>query len=170
MSLARQVSAHTDALAGLVNDAGVYEGHDLKQTTEEEWERVLAVHLRAPFFLIRSLSPALRAASGAAVHIASILALRSSAGTYPYWAAKAGLVQIARGLALEMSPEVRGNAVAPGFTRTTSTGVAGKTRRFTGRLRPRLRWGGGESRKTRPLPSCSCSRTPPAASRVRCWP
>ncbi len=105
-------------LAGLVNNAGVYEGDSLADTTESQWTRVLDINLKAPVFLIRGLARQLEAGHGAVVNLGSIMGQRPSAGAYPYQASKAAIRHLTQSLALELAPAVRVNAVAPGFIMT----------------------------------------------------
>ncbi len=105
-------------LAGLVNNAGVYEGDSLADTTESQWSRVLDINLKAPVFLIRGLAQQLQAGHGSVVNLGSIMGQRPSAGAYPYQASKAAISHLTQSLALELAPAVRVNAVAPGFVMT----------------------------------------------------
>lgn len=103
---------------GLVNNAGVYQGDSLEDTSHELWTQVLDINLRAPVFLIRGLLPQLRAGRAAVVNIGSIMGHRPSPGAHPYQASKAGIHYLTQSLALELAPTVRVNAVAPGFVMT----------------------------------------------------
>jgi NAD(P)-dependent dehydrogenase (short-subunit alcohol dehydrogenase family) len=118
LRLSGHIRGLVPALSGLVNNAGVYEGSDLGGTTLDEWERVMAINLRAPFFLIRHLAPLIQAGHGSVVNVSSILGVTASPGSYPYQASKAALVHLTQSLALELAPAVRVNAVVPGFIRT----------------------------------------------------
>ena len=116
--LSGEVLSMADALGGLVNNAGVYEGHDLADTKDEEWDRVLTINLSAPFFLIRDLAEALRRGRGSVVNVTSILGVTASPGAYPYQASKAAFNHLTRSLATELAPDIRVNGVFPGFIRT----------------------------------------------------
>lgn len=102
----------------LVNNAGVYSAAPLAAVTPALWEAILAVNLRAVFFLCQATAGALRAhGRGAIVNLASGGGLSARPGfpvSGPYAASKAGVVMLTRVLALELAPEVRVNAVAPG--------------------------------------------------------
>ena len=71
-------------------------------------------NLKAPLFLTQAAAPHLRAARGAVVNITDIHAERPLAGYPLYCVAKAGLLGLTRALAIELAPQVRVNAVAPG--------------------------------------------------------
>jgi len=100
----------------LVNNAGhiVYKG--ILDTSEEEWDRVLAVNARSAFLFCRAAIPAmLERGGGTIVSTASISGLIGLAGQAAYAASKGALVQLTRQLAVEFSPQgIRVNAVAPG--------------------------------------------------------
>jgi len=102
----------------LVNNAGVYNVVPLEKVTPSLWEQTFAVNLRAVFFLCQAAAESLRArGSGVIVNLASGGGLSPHPGfpvSAPYAASKAGVVMLTKILALELAPEVRVNAVAPG--------------------------------------------------------
>lgn len=105
----------------LVNNAGVLVRKPLFETTIDDFDRTLAVDLRAPFLLsqlfARALVPTRR--GGAIINITSVSQERAAPGLTAYQAAKAGLWMLTRGLALELAPHgIRVNAIAPGTTVT----------------------------------------------------
>lgn len=106
----------------LVNNAGVFSASSIEEATVADWDRGLAVNLRAPFFLAQSVLPQLRAAAAPGdpariINIGSIAALwAKSSNAYAYGAAKAGLQHLTRMLASDLTREgVTVNAIAPGF-------------------------------------------------------
>ncbi len=114
------VLARHGTLDVLVNNAGVNAYFDATEMTEAEWDRVFAVDLKGAWLCAKhALRPMKRAGRGSIVNIASIHATLTIPGTFPYAAAKSGLVGLTRGLALEYGPVgIRVNAVLPGYTRT----------------------------------------------------
>lgn len=105
----------------LVNNAGTtrFIPHpDLAALTDDVWDEILSVNLKGTFYCSRAAAPALREARGAIVNIASIAASRASGSSIAYGVSKAGILQLTRGLALALAPEVRVNAVAPGLVST----------------------------------------------------
>ena len=102
------------ALDVLVNNASTFYPTALGAIEGGHWEELVGSNLRAPLFLAQEAAPRLRQARGAIVNIADIHAERPLKGYLVYSVAKAGLVALTRALALELAPEVRVNAVAPG--------------------------------------------------------
>jgi pteridine reductase len=101
-------------LDALVNNASSFHATPFGAVSARDWEELMGTNLRAPLFLAQAAAPHLRAARGAIVNIADIHAERPLAGFVVYTAAKAGLAALTRSLAVELGPEVRVNAVAPG--------------------------------------------------------
>ncbi|HEX4213609.1 MAG TPA: SDR family oxidoreductase [Candidatus Dormibacteraeota bacterium] len=105
----------------LVNNAGITRRiafTDLDAVTQEIWDQLLAVNLLGPFYCSRAAGPALKKARGAIVNVSSISAMRAAGSSLPYGVSKAALLQLTRGMALALAPEVRVNAVAPGAVAT----------------------------------------------------
>jgi NAD(P)-dependent dehydrogenase (short-subunit alcohol dehydrogenase family) len=103
----------------LVNAAGVIATGTLETTSDESWDAMMGVNLRAPFRLMRAAAPHLRESKGAVVNVSSVNGLRSFAGVLAYCVSKAGMDHLTRCAALEMAPfGVRVNAVNPGVTVT----------------------------------------------------
>lgn len=119
--LVDQVLARQGRLDIVVNSAAVtrFIPHpDLDALTDEVWQVILQTNLMGPFYLARAAAPALRRSRGAIVSVASISAERGSGSSIPYAVSKAALVQLTRGLAIALSPEVRVNCVSPGHVDT----------------------------------------------------
>lgn len=100
----------------LVNNAGIRARKPFGDFTSADFDRLIAVNLRAPFLLSQAVLPAMRAQGGGRiVHIASQLGLVSDAGAALYGVTKAGLIHLARAMALELAPlNIYVNAVSPG--------------------------------------------------------
>ena len=100
----------------LVNSAGIPLAKTALDTSEAEWDRVLAVNLKSVFLGCRAAMPALRGRPGAAiVNVASELGLVGHASAAAYCASKGGVIQLTRAMAIDHAADgVRVNAVCPG--------------------------------------------------------
>ncbi|KFE33656.1 SDR family oxidoreductase [Thioclava atlantica] len=101
----------------LVNNGGPADPHcgPLEELSLERWNDWVAPHLTGSFLMTRECLPGLRAARGAVVNIASTRALQSEPDTYAYAAAKGGVVALTHAMAVGLGPDVRVNAIAPGW-------------------------------------------------------
>jgi len=102
----------------LVNNAGIAHGGRAVEMPPEEWRKILSTNLDAVFFWAQEAARRILAANkqGAIVNIASVLGLAVSKGAVAYAAAKAGVVQTTKALAVELAFKgVRVNAIAPGW-------------------------------------------------------
>jgi pteridine reductase len=101
-------------LDALVNNASSFYATPLADIDEQQWHDLLGTNLKAPLFLAQAAADELRRRHGCIVNIADIHAERPMHGHLLYSVAKAGLVALTKGMAQEMAPQVRVNAVAPG--------------------------------------------------------
>jgi len=102
----------------LINNAGTtaaWKPKDLESLSLEDWDRVFAVNVRGLFQVTRAAVPLLRASKGCIVNTASIVGLRPGPQPLPYAASKAAVVNLTKTLAYNLGPDVRVNAVAPGW-------------------------------------------------------
>ena len=112
--LVERTVAHFGRLDALVNNASSFFATPLGSIDLAVWDDLIGSNFKAPLFLTQAAAPHLKAVRGAVVNIADIHAERPLAGYPLYCAAKAGLIGLTRALAIELAPEVRVNAVAPG--------------------------------------------------------
>lgn len=101
-------------LDALVNNASSFRPTPIGTTTPQQWDDLFASNARAPFFLAQAAAPHLKATRGAVVNLVDIYAERPLAHHSVYCMAKAALLMATKSLALELAPDVRVNAVAPG--------------------------------------------------------
>jgi len=114
---------HVDERLGgvdvLVNNAGISIRHRFVEITEEEWRRVMRVNLDGVFFVAQEAARRMLTSGGGV-----ILNMGSTNGLtgYPFYAdynaSKAGVIELTRSMALELAPDVRVNAVCPGYVMT----------------------------------------------------
>lgn len=103
----------------LVNAAGVIATGTIDATSDEAWDQMMNINLRAPMRLMRAAVPHLKESKGAVVNVSSVNGLRAFAGVLAYCVSKAGLDHLTRCAALEMAPfGVRVNGINPGVTVT----------------------------------------------------
>jgi pteridine reductase len=115
--------AHFGRLDALVNNASSFYATPFGQVSLRDWSDLIGTNLQAPLFLAQAAAPELKRRRGAIVNIADIHAERPLLGHLTYSIAKAGLVALTRGLARELAPHVRVNAVAPGAIAWPADGV-----------------------------------------------
>ena len=115
-----KVSAVTDSLDALVNNAAMQVAKPLVETTVEEWDAVMNANLRSVFLGVKLAHPLLKARSGAAVvNVSSVHAIQTSANIAAYAASKGGLLALTRAMAIEFAPDnIRANAILPGAVDT----------------------------------------------------
>ncbi len=111
-----QIEHHFGRLDALVNNAGVAVFAPLMETSDADWNRVLAVNLTGPFLCTKAAVPLMRNhGGGAIVNITSISGLRASTLRSAYGTSKAGLAHLTKQLAVELAElGIRVNGVAPG--------------------------------------------------------
>jgi len=113
-----QVKEKFGRLDVLVNNAGTtasWKPKDLETLSLEEWDRVFAVNVRGLFQVTRAAVPLLKKSQGCIINTASIVGLRPGPQPLPYAASKAAVVNLTKTLAWNLGPEIRVNAVAPGW-------------------------------------------------------
>jgi NAD(P)-dependent dehydrogenase (short-subunit alcohol dehydrogenase family) len=108
------------ALDFLVNNAGIPLIKTVLDTSEEEWDRVMAINLKSVFLACRAAIPVLRGRDGATiVNVASELGLVGAVSAAAYCASKGGVIQLTRAMAVDHAKDgIRVNAVCPGPVET----------------------------------------------------
>ena len=114
----KQIEERFGRLDVLVNNAGTtaaWKPKDLDSLSLEEWDRVFAVNVRGLFQVTRAAVSMLKKTNGCVINTASIVGLRPGPQPLPYAASKAAVVNLTKTLAWNLGPEIRVNAVAPGW-------------------------------------------------------
>jgi pteridine reductase len=113
-----ELIAHTigrfGRLDALVNNASAFFPTPIGEATPAQFDALFGANTRAPFFLAQAAAPHLRATRGAIVNLADIYGERTLPQHALYGMSKAALLYMTRALALELAPDVRVNAIAPG--------------------------------------------------------
>jgi pteridine reductase len=106
--------AHLGGLDLVVASAASFERVALADVDDDAWDRSLSLNLASPFALVHRAVPALREAQGSVVFVTCSSATVPMRGYLPYVVSKGALKHLMKTLALELSPDIRVNAVAPG--------------------------------------------------------
>jgi 3-oxoacyl-[acyl-carrier protein] reductase len=117
-AMLKSIERAFERLDVLVNNAGTtasWKPRDLETLSLEEWDRVFAVNVRGLFQVTRAAVPLLKKSQGCVVNTASIVGLRPGPQPPPYAASKAAVVNLTKTLAWNLGPEIRVNALAPGW-------------------------------------------------------
>jgi 3-oxoacyl-[acyl-carrier protein] reductase len=110
----------------LVNNAGIIYRKNFLTSTEAEFDRIMAVNVKGPFFCSQEVAPLMiKQGKGKIINISSISGLAQPSGlSYPdYAASKAAIIGLTRSLAVNLGPEILVNAVAPGTIPTDMTAL-----------------------------------------------
>lgn len=142
---AREVGERLGGLDALVNNAGIADpdSDPIEALALADWERILRTNLTGGFLCAKHFAPMLRRRRGAVVNIASTRALQSEPDSEAYAAAKGGLLAFTHALAVSLGPDIRVNAVSPGWidTRDESAIAAAPLRDLDHRQHPAGRVG-----------------------------
>ncbi|MEZ5481821.1 MAG: SDR family oxidoreductase [Porticoccaceae bacterium] len=120
--LVEAIKSKEQKLHILINNAGYFSGAPIDAVDSNDWDAVMGLNIKAPFFLVQKLMPLLLAAGNAqdparVINIGSIAGIMGGSNTaYAYGASKAALHQLTRTLASDLtSQHITVNAIAPGF-------------------------------------------------------
>jgi len=104
----------------LVNNAGIQRRNRLVDFKRQDWDDVMATNLTAPFLVSQAVLPGMIArGSGKIIHIASLMSDLARPTVVPYTAAKGGVRQLTRGMAVELAAHnIQVNAISPGYFAT----------------------------------------------------
>ena len=141
-AVAAMVEATVDTfgrLDVLVNNAGVHEGGEPEEITDERWHAVMRTDADGVFFGCRAAIPHLEKTGGAIINTASVSGIGGDWGMSPYNAAKGAVVNLTRALALDLGKKgIRVNSVCPSLTRTGMTQDMLKDEKLVARFKERI--------------------------------
>ena len=98
----------------LINNASTFYPTPIEDISEEHWDKLVGSNLKGPLFLIKGLKDKLKESKGSILNITDTNLSKGVANYSIYSAAKAGLESITKGLARELAPDIKVNAIAPG--------------------------------------------------------
>jgi len=118
-AVVRQATSAFGGVDALVNAAGIIASAGVAETSDQAWDTMMDINVRAPFRLIREAAPSLIERKGAVVNVSSVAGPRAFPGVAAYCVSKAAVDQLTRVAALDFAPKgVRVNAVNPGVVKT----------------------------------------------------
>ncbi|HEX8013184.1 MAG TPA: glucose 1-dehydrogenase [Casimicrobiaceae bacterium] len=130
----------------LVNNAGIQRRGAMVDFAQGDWDAIIATNLTAPFIVSQAVLPGMiEKKRGKIVHIASLMSDLARPSIVPYTAAKGGVRQLTRAMAVELAPHnIQVNAIAPGYFATEMNRALLDDAEFTAwvkRRTPAGRWG-----------------------------
>ena len=114
--LITHAAEHWQRLDLLINNASEFFPTAVHESTEQQWETLIASNLKGPYFLAANAAPFLNQQQGSIINIIDIHGQKPLKGYPIYSIAKAGLTMLTQSLARELAPNIRVNAIAPGNT------------------------------------------------------
>jgi NAD(P)-dependent dehydrogenase (short-subunit alcohol dehydrogenase family) len=141
------IAAASAALGGLdvlVNSAGVFDEIPMAEVTQQHWDETIGVNLGGTFFCSQAALPALEASVGNIVNVASDAGIIGYPNGTAYSAAKGGVVNLTRAMAVELARRVRVNCVCPGNVETdmirNAAAASGDADTYLAKARSRAPW------------------------------
>ena len=141
-----EVQANHGPIDILVNNAGVQRRNPLVDFQKADWDLIMATNLTAPFLVSQAVLPSMiERKRGKIIHIASLMSEMARPSVVPYIAAKGGVRQLTRGMAVELAPHnLQVNAIGPGYFATEMNRALLDNVEFTAWVKKRTpagRWG-----------------------------
>ena len=130
----------------LVNNAGIQRRGPFHEFPQQDWDDIIATNLTAPFVVSQAVvSGMIERKHGKIIHIASLMSDLARPTVVPYTAAKGGVRQLTRGMAIELAPHnIQVNAIAPGYFATEMNRALLDNQEFDAWVKKRTpagRWG-----------------------------
>ncbi|MBF0289440.1 MAG: SDR family NAD(P)-dependent oxidoreductase [SAR324 cluster bacterium] len=113
--LVNNVTNTLGTVSVLINSAAAFYPTPVSLVTEEQWDHLFQLNLKAPFFLSQQIGEQMKSqGEGKIINMADVSAYRPWANFLPYCITKSGLITLTQGLAKAFAPQVHVNAIAPG--------------------------------------------------------
>jgi 3-oxoacyl-[acyl-carrier protein] reductase len=142
--LVEETRAELGRIDVVVASAGITGPLGWENVEPADWTRIVETNLIGPYWTLRAAARELKRTHGNAVLVASIAGFAAYPEELAYSATKAGVLSLARSLALALAPEVRVNAIAPGWVESDMTAALTANPRSRAAIQrgiPRGRWG-----------------------------
>ena len=114
-NLVNKTMDHFGRIDVLINNASVWLKSPFLEISEDEWDLALDINLKGPFIVSQTVAPyMIDQGQGVILNITDLSAFQTWPGYAHHAASKAGLVSLTKSMAVELAPEIRVNAIAPG--------------------------------------------------------
>ncbi len=123
-----QTISHFGQIDTLINNAAIMIERPLDKLTSEEWNRVIGTNLTGAFLCAKHTAPHLANQKGSIINMCSTRAFQSEPDTFAYSASKGGLLALTHSLAISLGPDVRVNAISPGWIDVSALKKKGKAK------------------------------------------
>ena len=110
-----QTMSYFGQIDALINNAAIMSDKPLNKLTLEEWNRVLGTNLTGAFLCAKHTAPHIAAQKGSIINMCSTRAFQSEPDTLAYSASKGGILALTHSLAVSLGPDIRVNAISPGW-------------------------------------------------------
>ncbi|WP_018620971.1 SDR family oxidoreductase [Spirosoma luteum] len=123
-----QTVSHFGQIDTLINNAAIMIEKSLDKLTSEEWNRVIGTNLTGSFLCAKHTAPHLANQKGSIINMCSTRAFQSEPDTIAYSASKGGILALTHSLAISLGPDVRVNAISPGWIDVSALKKKGKAK------------------------------------------
>ena len=110
-----QTVSHFGQIDALINNAAIMIEKSLDKLTHQEWSQVINTNLTGTFLCARHTAPHLANQKGSIINMCSTRAFQSEPDTFAYSASKGGILALTHSLAVSLGPDIRVNAISPGW-------------------------------------------------------
>lgn len=112
---AEQTVSHFGQIDALINNAAIMIEKSIDKLTLDEWNRVIGTNLTGAFLCAKHTASYLAQQKGSIINMGSTRAFQSEPDTFPYSASKGGILALTHSLAVSLGPDIRVNAISPGW-------------------------------------------------------